>query len=123
MLLNYLGQGKCFRLTFVAIRLHSSYEHNKPDTDIHSMVQGSERSGRQGAITARIKKAAFGNFGDHHNVRGPIWELRIDTGPGYRVYYAQEGLTVYLLLVGGSKHSQTKDIERAEALWNEIKGK
>ncbi len=77
----------------------------------------------KGAIAARIKKAAFGNFGDHHNVRGPIWELCIDTGPGYRVYYAQEDLTVYLLLVGGSKHSQTKDIDRAEALWNEIKGK
>ena len=74
------------------------------------------------AISTRIKKAAFGNFGDHHNVRDTIWEMRIDTGPGYRVYYAQEGSNVYLLLIGGDKQSQDKDIHKAEALWNEIKG-
>ena len=74
------------------------------------------------AIAARIKNATNGNFGDHHNVRGPIWEMRIDTGPGYRVYYVQEGLTVYLLLLGGNKRLQNKDIDKAEAIWNEIKG-
>lgn len=73
-------------------------------------------------IVRRIERARLGNFGDHKNVSGPIWEMRIDYGNGYRVYYAQKGKTVYLLLCGGDKSSQQVDIQRAREIWREING-
>ena len=53
-------------------------------------------------IDRRIYRAELGNFGDHKPCREGVWELRIDLGPGYRVYYAQAGQTVVLLLCGGA---------------------
>jgi len=73
------------------------------------------------AILIRIKRAALGNFGDCHDVGGSVWEMRIQTGAGYRVYYVREGLTVYLLLAGGNKREQISDIARAKAMWQRIK--
>lgn len=52
------------------------------------------------AILIRIKRAALGNFGDCHDVGSSVWEMRIHTGAGYRVYYVRDGSTVYLLLAG-----------------------
>lgn len=72
-------------------------------------------------VVARIRLAELGNFGDHHSLVDGIWEMRIHHGPGYRLYYAQEGSAVYLLLVGGDKQTQSRDIEKAKALWNEVK--
>ena len=71
-------------------------------------------------IAARIDSARAGNFGDYKVLDEGICEMRIDFGPGYRVYYARDGLNVYLLLIGGDKSSQTKDIAKAKALWKEI---
>ena len=72
---------------------------------------------------ARIKRAQGGNFGDHKPLAntGGIYEMRIFKGNGYRVYYAQEGDTVYLLLLGGSKDSQQSDIAKACTLWQQVK--
>ena len=64
-------------------------------------------------IDARIKRVKDGNLGDWKNVGGPINELRIDYGPGYRVYFARRGSAVILLLCGGEKHGQNADIRRA----------
>ena len=64
-------------------------------------------------IQRRIDRLANGNFGDHRFCRDEVWELRIDYGPGYRVYYARAGETVELLLCGGSKRSQSADIKEA----------
>ncbi|MBQ2760526.1 MAG: type II toxin-antitoxin system RelE/ParE family toxin [Mailhella sp.] len=72
-------------------------------------------------IAARLKMAVAGNFGDHKSVGQGVMEMRIHTGPGYRVYYAQEGDTVYILLIGGDKSTQDKDIKKAHELWKEIK--
>ena len=72
-------------------------------------------------IAARLKMAAAGSFGDHKSVGQGVMEMRIHTGPGYRVYYAQEGDTVYILLIGGDKSTQDKDIKKAHELWKEIK--
>ena len=49
-------------------------------------------------------------------------EMRIHTGPGYRIYYAQKGTAVYLLLIGGDKSSQVKDIRKAQDLWHNVYG-
>lgn len=71
------------------------------------------------AILRRIDRVELGNFGDHKSVGGGVSELRIDVGPGYRVYYAQSGKTLVLLLLGGDKRSQQSDIERAISCWND----
>ena len=69
------------------------------------------------AIDRRIYRVELGNFGDHKPCRDGVWELRIDVGPGYRVYYAQAGQTVVLLLCGGIKRSQDADISKACGYW------
>ncbi len=72
-------------------------------------------------IIARINRARAGNFGEYRVLDDGVCEMKIDFGPGYRVYYAQEGLRVYLLLVGGDKSSQKKDVARAQEMWRVIK--
>ena len=64
-------------------------------------------------ILVRIDRLAVGNFGDTKQLRGGVSELRIDWGPGYRVYYALVGRTCVLLLCGGDKRKQSTDIQRA----------
>ena len=64
-------------------------------------------------VLQRVNRLTTGNFGDCKPSREGVWELRIDWGPGYRVYYAQFGKTVILLLAGGDKRKQGADIERA----------
>jgi len=71
-------------------------------------------------IAARIDSAKAGNFGDHKVLDGGVSEMRIDFGPGYRVYYAQKGLRLYLLICGGDKSTQQNDIARAKELWRFI---
>lgn len=61
----------------------------------------------------------MGNFGNHKSCRDGVWELRIDVGPGYRVYYAVAGSQVVLLLCGGDKRTQSADITRACEYWQD----
>ena len=72
-------------------------------------------------ILNRIDRAEGGNFGDHRSVGDGVSEMRIDYGPGYRVYFAQVGGAVYLLLLGGDKRNQAADIAKAKALWKAIR--
>jgi putative addiction module killer protein len=67
----------------------------------------------QARIAVRINRLAAGNFGDCKHLRKGVFELRIDWGPGYRVYYAALGRACILLLCGGDKRKQPSDIERA----------
>ena len=67
-------------------------------------------------ILARIRSAEAGNFGDCAPVGDGISEMRIHVGPGYRLYYCRQGEVTYLLLGGGDKASQQKDIRKAKAL-------
>lgn len=69
------------------------------------------------AIDRRINRVELGNFGDHKFCRDGVWELRIDVGAGYRVYYAIAGQQIVLLLCGGDKKSQDSDISRACEFW------
>jgi len=68
-------------------------------------------------IDRRLHRIALGNFGDCKPCGAGVWELRIDLGSGWRVYYARAGQTVILLLCGGSKHTQQADIVKACAYW------
>lgn len=72
-------------------------------------------------IRMRVDRLADGLFGDCRAVGEGVSELRIDCGPGYRVYYARAGQTVILLLAGGDKGSQQRDIALAQARWREFK--
>ena len=64
-------------------------------------------------IAARLVSAQLGNFGEYRMLDEGVCELKIDFGPGYRVYYVRRGEVVYLLLCGGDKSTQKKDIKRA----------
>ena len=64
-------------------------------------------------IMRRIQRMELGNFGDHKSLGEGLWELRIDYGPGYRVYYCLEGVRIVLLLCTGDKRDQQSDIKRA----------
>lgn len=71
------------------------------------------------AIIIRIHRVELGNFGDQDSVGGGVYELRIDFGPGYRVYYGMSGRQIVLLLCGGTKGSQRRDIAKAKRYWKE----
>lgn len=76
----------------------------------------------QARIQARVLRFEGGNLGDHKSVGGGVWEARLDFGPGYRLYFGKDGLSVILLLVGGDKASQAKDIAAAKVYWNDFRG-
>ena len=71
-------------------------------------------------IVVRIERVVEGNFGDHRSVGGGVGELRIDVGGGYRVYYTIRNDAVVILLCGGDKSRQQKDIERARRMAGEL---
>jgi putative addiction module killer protein len=68
-------------------------------------------------VQARVLRFETGNLGDHKEVGGGVWEARLDFGPGYRLYFGRSGREVILLLLGGDKRSQKKDIKRAREFW------
>jgi putative addiction module killer protein len=72
-------------------------------------------------ILARLRSAMLGNFGDCEPVGEGVSEMRVHVGPGYRVYFVRTGATVYVLLTGGDKSSQQKDIARAKRMARELK--
>ena len=71
------------------------------------------------AIARRIERMEHGNFGDVKSVGTHISELRITTGPGYRVYFSKRDEKIIILLVGGDKSTQSKDIKKAQELLEE----
>jgi putative addiction module killer protein len=78
-----------------------------------------DRQGRA-KIYARIDRLEDGNPGNSRSVGAGVIEMKIDFGPGYRVYYVQRGEIIIVLLCGGDKSTQSKDIERAKALATQI---
>ena len=67
-------------------------------------------------ILARIRRLSLGNLGDTTPVGEGVSEMRIDYGPGYRIYYKKQAKTLVILLVGGDKRTQKRDIEKAKEL-------
>jgi putative addiction module killer protein len=68
-------------------------------------------------VRVRLDRARLGNLGDRKQIGNGVWEMRIEYGPGYRVYFGLEGNRVILLLLGGDKSTQQKDIEQATTYW------
>ena len=80
----------------------------------------NDRSARA-RIRVRLNRVRLGNFGDCRPVGKGVNELRVDYGPGYRVYYGRSKTAIVILLCGGSKRSQSKDIPLAQAYWADYK--
>jgi putative addiction module killer protein len=78
-------------------------------TDRHAKVR----------VMTRVERLRQGNFGECRPLESGVWELKIDWGPGYRVYYAQAGQRLVLLLIGGDKRKQSADIKTAIAYWRD----
>jgi putative addiction module killer protein len=82
------------------------------------------RDGRARArILVRIGRLKLGNLGDHKSVGEGVVELKISYGPGYRVYLGRDGEQLILLLCGGDKSSQQKDIDKAQKYWADYRSK
>ena len=75
----------------------------------------------QARILARLESARLGNLGDCKAIGSGIREMRIHTGPGYRVYFVQKKQVILLLLCGGAKSTQSRDIVRAKKMAKELK--
>ena len=74
----------------------------------------------QARVDARLDRVSLGNFGDWKAVGGGVEEFRFFFGPGYRVYFGRASGQVVLLLCGGDKSTQKKDVKRAQMLWREF---
>jgi len=72
-------------------------------------------------IRARLNRIELGNFGDCKSLGDGVFELKITFGPGYRVYFGKQGEILVVLLCGGDKSTQSRDIARAKLLWKEYK--
>ena len=72
-------------------------------------------------IRERVNRLHLGNFGDYKRLTADLYELRIHYGPGYRVYFGMVDRVIVILLCGGSKKTQRRDIERAKEYWEELR--
>lgn len=101
--------------------LYKGHSFQLAETDEFHHWLGSLADRRAKArIVDRIKRASNGNFGDAKPVGSGVSEMRIDYGPGYRVYFFRRGKALVILLCGGDKKSQKADIVRAIAMKEEI---
>ena len=75
----------------------------------------------QHIIENRLDRIRLRNFGDCKSIDRGVWELRIDYGPGYRIYFGYLNLDTIFLLIGGDKRSQSRDIKKAQQYWKEFK--
>lgn len=83
---------------------------------LHGLKDGLTRA----RLVARLRKVANGNFGDHKSVGDGVFELRETFGPGWRMYYLQRGETIVVMLGGGDKSTQSKDIAHAKKLAQQV---
>ena len=95
----------------------------KPSDYFDDWMDGLKDLRGKNAINRRIWRAEQGHFGKcRWNIAEGISEMLIDLGPGYRIYFCQRGKTVYLLLIGGDKDTQQRDIARAKEIKKEAEG-
>ena len=87
------------------------------ETEVYrAWINGLRDTVGRARVQVRVDRLVHGNPGQHRNLTGGVSELKIDFGPGYRVYYMQRGTRLILLLAGGDKSSQARDIAQAMEL-------
>jgi len=93
------------------------YVTSKGESPFLKWLQSLSDAKGRAIARVRLDRIRLGNIGDVKPVGGGVSELRIDYGPGYRVYFGQIGNRIVILLCGGTKASQAKDISRAQQYW------
>jgi|SRR5882724_591502 len=107
-------------MTTIEVRQYQTADGRTP---LQEWLDGLRDRTTGSRIVARLDRLTEGLRGDWKNVGGGVCELRIDHGPGYRVYYGQDGDTLILLLCGGTKRTQARDIEDAHEYWKDYKAR
>jgi putative addiction module killer protein len=102
--------------TEVELRVYTGSDGREPFTE---WLRGLRDRATRGRIRQRIARIRLGNLGDARSVGEGVHELRIHLGPGYRIYFGREGDAVVILLCGGDKGSQDRDIQRAHEYWHD----
>jgi putative addiction module killer protein len=93
------------------------YETEDSRVPFSEWMDGLEGQPIYASIMARLGRVEQGNLGDHRSVGEGVSEFRFDVGPGYRVYFGQDGDFLVVLLVGGTKGTQRSDIRKAQEYW------
>jgi putative addiction module killer protein len=96
---------------------YQTVDERRPIEEWLNELQADRRA--RAAIVARFDRMERGLIGDWKSVGGGVGELRIDYGPGYRVYFGRDGMTVIILLCGGYKGTQSRDIGLAKRYWRD----
>jgi putative addiction module killer protein len=96
------------------------HDRNPPNRELREVVSRPSRQPCGTRIDARIRRLELGNPGDVKSVGEGVSEMRIDYGPGYRVYFAKHGERIVILLCGGDKSRQSADIAEAKRLLREL---
>lgn len=90
------------------------YQTTEGEQPYTTWVRGLRDRRAANLIQTRVDRIESGHFGAVRHINGKVWEIKIDFGPGYRVYYLRDGHRIVVLLSGGDKSSQERDIRRAE---------
>jgi putative addiction module killer protein len=101
-------------MTLFEIAIYETAEGKQAFTEW--LLSMKDRAGQR-AVISRLRRLSQGNPGDCQTVGDGVHELRIHQGPGYRVYFAYDGRTIVILLCGGNKSTQDRDIEIAKGYW------
>ena len=88
--------------------------------EFESWLDGLQDKKAQVRIAARLRQAGIGNLGDWKPVGGEVSEMRVNFGPGYRLYFTRKGNVLIVMLAGGDKSSQARDIKRAQRVLKEL---
>jgi putative addiction module killer protein len=102
------------------LRFYQTADRRQPFAEWLAALDDRQARAR---IRVRLARLAAGNYGDIESVGEGVMELRIDWGPGYRVYFARAGQLVVLLLCAGDKRTQDKDIKRAKDYFKDYKAR
>jgi len=100
---------------------YTHFERTEQTVEFQQWLTALKDPAGKARILMRIDRLIHGNPGDHRHLREGVSELKIDTGPGYRVYYTQERQTLLILLAGGDKSTQTSDIRLATMLARQLR--
>jgi putative addiction module killer protein len=96
------------------------YETQRGEAPFSSWLNALRDRDARARIRKRLDRVKLGNLGDHRSVGDGVFELKIDYGPGYRLYFAQVDLLIILLLCGGDKNTQDRDILQAKKFWTDF---
>jgi putative addiction module killer protein len=102
------------------LRIYATSNGKRP---FQEWIDSLNDRGSQARILVRLERVRLGLFGDSKSLGERVFEFRIDLGPGYRVYFGQEGKSIVILLCGGSKATQRQNIADAKAYWNDYRSR